>query len=533
MEEFSQEQLITARMTELVDHRTPWHRSLWQLGTYLAIREVLEYADGVRSGLMRSEGLEYVTQSASRLVIRDRGLGAIEVRQRMADILDKRHTKQGIVDPAVADELDQLAKRSERGYLRRWSRCVATELPQTEVELFSRLIAAHMLDAGFSSDHLHGWLLASSEAGLSLETRLEQAGEMYGRAPVDYRVVVPFASLPPEVLSAASERFVKWDDLPEFLRSEGVDRMPPGRKGVGALVFSIRAREPKAAIEATEIEVRRLAARVVVGLSSKTATPAGHALALGATNPRWMQLRPRQKEILVSAIVRHSLLLPAARRQETHALDDAFELLAAFETATSWASVAAIWAAIEGLLGRAGDSGAKAADRMANVVAGGFVRAELTQLAEVLARRDDELGHLLASSGMTQSKKLDKVLSELSLGSGLAFEAPADAAGAARVRSALADPAAVLARVRTYYMDAFRRLFNQRNLLLHGGRFNSVALPGTIRTVPPLVAAGLDRLVHAAMQESDLTTFGLAARAETEIELLATPGARRLHRLLD
>jgi predicted nucleic acid-binding protein len=532
MEEFSQEQLITARMTELVDHRTPWHRSLWQLGTYLAIREVLEYADGVRAGVMRSEGLEYVTQSASRLVARDRGLGAKEVRERMTDILDKRHTKQGVVDPAVADELDQLARRSERGYLRRWSRCVATELPQSEVELFSRLIAAHMLDAGFSADHLHGWLLASSDEGLSLEDRLEQADEMFGRAPVDYRVVVPFASLPSEVLTAASERFVKWDDLPEFLRSEGVERLPPGRKGVGALVFSIRAREPKAAIEATEIEVRRLAARVVVGLSSKTANPAGYALALGATNPRWMQLRPRQKEILVSAIVRHRLLLPAARQQETHALDDAFELLAAFETATSWASVAAIWAAVEGLLARAGDSGAKAADRMANVVAGGFIRAELTQLTDVLARRDDELGRSLAVSGLTQSRKLDKVLSEFSKSS-LKFDNPADAAGAERVRSALADPATVLTRVRAYYMDAFRRLFNQRNLLLHGGRFNSVALPATIRTVPPLVAAGLDRLVHASMQESDLTTFGLAARAETEIELLATPGARRLHRLLD
>ena len=45
---FTPEQLITARLIELVDHRTPWHRSLWQVGSLLCLQEVLEYAEGVR-----------------------------------------------------------------------------------------------------------------------------------------------------------------------------------------------------------------------------------------------------------------------------------------------------------------------------------------------------------------------------------------------------------------------------------------------------------------------------------------------------
>jgi predicted nucleic acid-binding protein len=355
---------------------------------------------------------------------------------------------------------------------------------------------------------------------------------MLRRDPVDYTVYVPFSKLPTEVVGAAGTRFLTWAELEATVEAEGLPRLNT-REGAGALRFVVRAREPKAAIAAVEIEVRRLVARVAVGLSASEVVPSGVALATPATRPRWRDLRSRRRDILLSSITRHHLLLPAARGQDTRALDDAFELLAAAETATSWTSVAAMWAAVEGLLPRPGDPGIAAADRMASVVAGGFMRAELTQLVDVLARGEDELAALLRSGEVPLTNKMDALLRVLDGDQPPQVDSPTDAAALARVRSLRADPSAAMERVRGYYKDAFRRLYMQRNLLLHGGRFDSIALPATMRTLPSLVAAGLDRLVHAAMQDPRTDPFDLSARADNEIALLGSMEARALHRLLD
>ncbi|MFZ1579442.1 MAG: hypothetical protein WAT47_13955 [Nostocoides sp.] len=498
------------------------------------MQEVLEYAEGVRVGAMRTEGLTHVTKSSSALVQRDVGLGSDEVRAAICRILDLGAVKAGVVDRSVADSLAQLTRRCENGYIRAWAGAVDRgDVAADQVELTARSLVSHLLDAGFSGDHLHGWLLASRDKGVSLPDLLAKADEMCRREPTEYEVLVPFTSLPSELASAAGDRYITWDAMSERLRESRVPD-PPVRQGAGALIFRTKAREPKAAIGAVEIELRRLAARVAIGLSSKSVQPSGHVLVLNGARPRWTPVRSRSSEILVSSITRHGLLLPAARSETDTPLDDAFELLAAVETSTSWASVAAIWAAVEGLLARADEPGVNAADRMASVVAGGFVRAEMTQLIDVLAASKEPLAEQLgANSQLTQPQKLDLLARNLQGGSMPQVNDPADAAAIGRIEALTADPSVVMTRVRGYYRDSFRRLFNQRNLLLHGGRFDSVALPATMRTVPALVAAGIDRLVHAAMQNEPSSPFELAARADVEIGLLGTSGSRQLHRLLD
>lgn len=160
------------------------------------------------------------------------------------------------------------------------------------------------------------------------------------------------------------------------------------------------------------------------------------------------------------------------------------------------------------------------------------MRAELTQLVDVLASNDDLLGEAMRTETRLTAK-MDAVLNAVQNGTTLQLTDPTDVAAVARVRNALGDAAGTMDRVRGYYRDAFRRLYMQRNLLLHGGRFDSVALPATMRTLPPLVAAGLDRLVHGAMQDPPTDPFGLAARAENELTLLGKPEARSIHRMLE
>jgi hypothetical protein len=81
-------------------------------------------------------------------------------------------------------------------------------------------------------------------------------------------------------------------------------------------------------------------------------------------------------------------------------------------------------------------------------------------------------------------------------------------------------------------MESIRRLYRQRNLVLHGGRTKAVALGPALRTAAPLIGAGMDRIVHGALvKESD--PLYLAAKAEFEIARAGASGAPGLADLLE
>jgi hypothetical protein len=76
-----------------------------------------------------------------------------------------------------------------------------------------------------------------------------------------------------------------------------------------------------------------------------------------------------------------------------------------------------------------------------------------------------------------------------------------DRAATDRVCALLKDPKRVLQGVVTSVNQALLRLHRQRNLVMHSGSTNSVALSAALRTTPSLVGAGIDRVVHAAAEE--------------------------------
>ncbi|SMD27371.1 hypothetical protein [Kibdelosporangium aridum] len=83
----------------------------------------------------------------------------------------------------------------------------------------------------------------------------------------------------------------------------------------------------------------------------------------------------------------------------------------------------------------------------------------------------------------------------------------------------IADPRRVLAEVRDAVQIAMRRLYRARNVVLHGGSTSSVVLDATLRTVAPLLGAGLDRIAHGFF-DSGIQPLELAARAELALELV-------------
>lgn len=79
---------------------------------------------------------------------------------------------------------------------------------------------------------------------------------------------------------------------------------------------------------------------------------------------------------------------------------------------------------------------------------------------------------------------------------------------------------------------ALRRFYRQRNILMHGGTTGSIALQTALRTAAPLIGAGLDRVVHAALTEG-VDALQLAARARLNIDLLGGDDARHVVDLLE
>ncbi|MCZ7456127.1 hypothetical protein [Streptomyces sp. WMMC940] len=81
------------------------------------------------------------------------------------------------------------------------------------------------------------------------------------------------------------------------------------------------------------------------------------------------------------------------------------------------------------------------------------------------------------------------------------------------------NPGKQLAEVNHAFRIAMRRLYRTRNIILHGGATQGVALDASLRTAAPLLGAGLDRIVHASYTEG-LDPLDLAARAEVALQLV-------------
>jgi|SRR5579871_294690 len=78
---------------------------------------------------------------------------------------------------------------------------------------------------------------------------------------------------------------------------------------------------------------------------------------------------------------------------------------------------------------------------------------------------------------------------------------------------------------------AFLRLYRQRNLVLHGGKTDGVALRASLRTAAPLVGAGMDRIAHAWYVDG-LSPLELAARARISLDTVGSADSRKCVDLL-
>jgi hypothetical protein len=74
------DQLIAARLVELLDPNTAWHRALWCLGIVLTLREILEAAEANRAGILSDASVERLGTIALRSAGKDAGVRNDEKR---------------------------------------------------------------------------------------------------------------------------------------------------------------------------------------------------------------------------------------------------------------------------------------------------------------------------------------------------------------------------------------------------------------------------------------------------------------------
>lgn len=523
---------------ELADERTTWNRSLWQIGALVGLREVLEYVEGLAAGSMKIEGLQHVATSMAAQVAKDEGIGSLAVRDRVTGIL---HRLNGFKDSAAnkqdVESLRQYCVRIEADYLENWHNYVdAGNIPEQRYELIARAVMNHLLEAGFDRSHLHGWVRSRSQDGASFSALLGDARNMLAEGDKKYTLVIPFERMSKKVSEALGDLYVTPESYVSMVDASDQKILKNIRRPAGAARIEMRAKDPHAAVRSAYAWAQRLKARIAVGLETTKLSIGDYVF--DETSRKLRPLRPELPEVRILALQRNAILIPDVTNvsRDSAQIDDALELLASLEQSSSGASIATTWAAVETLLGRpgAGSKGVDAADRLADIVTCGFPSAEFARLAQAPLSEGSSgsLRDSLRDPTTSSTQKAEVLFGIICSGERLLYEDPKDAASFIRARYLAMEPVQTMKRVRGYYRDSFRRLYYQRNLIMHSGKFDSVSLASTVRTLPVLTAAGVDRIIRARFTAPSVDPIGLAARAANELELLGAAGARPVHRLI-
>ncbi len=519
--------LVTTRLLDYFARRTDWQRRLWNPGTVTVLRELLEAVELLKSGYVRPATVQELASTAQRRAGPDFGVGPKGVRSALQATLAK--LQQHPLDQVSRHQLDFLLDGAETDYLKRWGAADRGDVAALGPESISRLLAGHLLSKGFSPDYLHRWVtwLTTNKMPHTLSDLFIKAQAVAVRPTRSWEVFVPLIAIerheqrmPPEWLDPT--------EATEWLSREAPEALV---RHNGGLLLEVEARDRWSAVEEAGDLIENLAARVAVGVpGSSRFEPHSEAFVAGTT-AAFSLTRPR-RQVDVHSLKRQNALFSAVEPTLGGRLRSAIDLVAPLETGTPGAAVAGGWAALEAVLARPDTSSVQAAADLAALVACSFPRAELTPLAYAyLQEHDDQLSESLrqASSNLQRCTILGTAIEE---GSPLGFSKPSDDAALERVRGILADPGAVLARVCSYVEEAMQRLYRQRNMVLHAGKIDSVAMSAALRTAPPLVGAGLDRLAHDALANGESDPLRLLARARTALNTCGRQGGPKVWDLL-
>jgi hypothetical protein len=512
---------LIARLGDFFDRAPKWHRGLWNVGLVLSFRELYEAAEWVSGGVLSSRAVKWLAASTRESLASDPGAGEESQRKAIEALLTRPVVSGGVDHRALRIWIEDISQN----YLSRWRGAVA-EADRPPRELTARGLAAHLLDQGVSRERLRGWQRNISDSAdvVDAPALFESAESLIKGGPQSFEVMVLFLR-PPAVDTAKPAQWRDAHAVSVWLRSNG---SPPVRQH-GGLLLELEAQDAHGAAALAADVVERLLARANVGTRKKLEF-ADAVFVGGQKNPLPLR-RPRRAE--VHSLERQGELLTI---DQGGPIDASLELLSHLNSAAPPVAVAGGWSAVESLLSAPGDEDRIiTAERLGYLVACSWPRAELTGLAwarqnQAPSASDALAGRLAACS--TNRQRAECVRRAIANGEDLKLTVLADQLAVRRMERLITSPSAKLAAVQRHSARAFRRLYRQRNLVLHGGHTAGVSLRAAVRTAAPLVGAGIDRITHASLA-GDVRPLDLAARAHVEVERAGTSQAPALTALLE
>ena len=160
------------RLMEFLSPDPPWNRSLWSIGLVLGMQELCEASIMLQTGTLSEASVKRICSSLQLKMGKDPALSVAE----------KLHLRQQIGHPPKVGgpahhTVAQMANALNTDYLRRWAG-IAGKGEHT-VEMFARSVASHVLDAGFSAQHVRQ-LLKAKASGPDPITLAEICEELHG-----------------------------------------------------------------------------------------------------------------------------------------------------------------------------------------------------------------------------------------------------------------------------------------------------------------------------------------------------------------
>jgi hypothetical protein len=516
-------------MLDCCQVHAPWQRRLWHVGLLTSLQEAHEASFAVRDRALGAESFRWFRNSLRGRVSRDPGVGDSKQKAVLQDILRR---------DIVADSVDHrmlglIVEDVRERYLQRWEQTLSQENHGFGAERVARALAGHLLDAGRSQDALHrwlSWLTHHDQAEHDAASIVARARELDTRPRRRYQVLVLLLSSYPETVSQPRELLLR-EDVASWMARRGATGVLDGVPYEAGLILRVAAHDQHAAAERAGEIADALMARAAVGTRSRLVV---HPEAYVRPNrDRLLPLR-RRRRVDVRALERQDRLVDNVNAIASGPVDAALQLLAHLDHGPPEAAATSGWSAIESLLTGPGDTGGNvvAADRLAALLTCAWPRAELTTLAHRrISAVEDELTERLKAA-TTNRDKSDLIAAEIRAGNWLKLEDRSDEGAVHRLEQLFKDPASALTSVRGYAGSAFRRLYRQRNLVAHGALTSAIALRPSLRTVAPLVGAGMDRIVHAYLV-NEVAPLELAARAELEIQRAGSADATDVTALLE
>ncbi|MFD0517985.1 integrase [Paractinoplanes durhamensis] len=435
---------VRARMIDFFTlEGLPWPRRLWDIGSLLALQELLEAGSWVRHHVLSPAAVDWQRHELLKVIGPDVGLGDKELRAELTSLLSKP-----LLDPSPAHRrLREVIDHARGGYLSRWAAAAAQpEGRRPQPERLARVVAAHLLDLGYDASHLAAWIGQLAHQRASAEEVLRGAVALDAAAPREFTVLAVLDSAPERAQAESQDSWVSEREVVGWLKQRG--HSTSGVRSGGGFCYRVTARDPFSAVS----QVRELVERMV----ARSSFMRGNRGGIRPASQMWVDQHPdpipfatpaRGADVL--SLVNEGRLYQVDGQRTL--IDDALELAAPVNRGALGPAVAGAWAAVESLLSHPDDpaeeerSGkAVAADRLAAIIACSWPRAELTTLAH---RHQPETPDALAEKLATCTANRDRafaVAEALTAGDTLRlanrFRRDADIAAVHRMRRVVINP---------------------------------------------------------------------------------------------